>query len=118
MPPRIDIKGCDVSQGLMMALAWAPALSTGRPSSNSLQESSMAQEHLTVAEASKILGCTVQHTRLLIRRGKLAASKLGHDRVITQEAVAEYLARRQTVPMFDRQRSRRHSGGAGREPFT
>ncbi len=53
----------------------------------------MAEEqkkYLTTGEAAERLGYTVQHTRLLIRQGKLEASKFGRDWMIVREAVEGY----------------------------
>lgn len=56
-------------------------------------------EYLTVRQAASRLGYTVQHTRLLIRHGRLAAVKLGRDWLVSREAVfalTDERARRQT----------------------
>jgi len=45
---------------------------------------------VTTGEAASLLGYTVQHTRLLIRRGELPAQKLGRDWIIARESVEEY----------------------------
>jgi excisionase family DNA binding protein len=47
----------------------------------------MADELLTAGAASKVLGYTVQHTRLLIRKNRLPARKLGRDWVIERQAL-------------------------------
>ncbi|MBI3947562.1 MAG: helix-turn-helix domain-containing protein [Armatimonadetes bacterium] len=47
-------------------------------------------EYLTTKDAADTLGYTVQHTRLLIRQGRLAATKLGRDWLLPRESVAEY----------------------------
>ena len=47
-------------------------------------------EYLTTKDAADTLGYTVQHTRLLIRQGKLEATKLGRDWLVVRESVAEY----------------------------
>lgn len=49
---------------------------------------------LTVPEATKYLGHTVQHTRLLIRQGKLTGYKIGRDWMVPRSAIADYNMRR------------------------
>jgi excisionase family DNA binding protein len=43
------------------------------------------ERFITTSEAAKISGYTIQHVRLLIRRKKLQASKLGRDWVIDKD---------------------------------
>ena len=45
---------------------------------------------LTAPQASKELGYSLQHTRLLIRKGRLKAIKLGRDWVILRAALDEF----------------------------
>lgn len=52
----------------------------------------MDDRYMTTNEASEQLGYTVQHTRLLIRQGKLQANKFGRDWMIVRESVAAYQA--------------------------
>lgn len=55
---------------------------------------------MTTSEASEFLGYTIQHTRLLVRQGRLRAGKLGRDWMILRESVADYVTERSTVPML------------------
>lgn len=55
---------------------------------------------LTVAEAADLLGHTVQHTRLLIRRRKLLGYKIGRDWMISRQAVDDFNLGRSSLPMF------------------
>ena len=52
----------------------------------------VSQELMTTHEAAEDLGYTVQHTRLLIRQGKIEASKFGRDWLVVRESVVEYKA--------------------------
>lgn len=45
------------------------------------------------ADAAKKLGYTLQHTRLLIRQGRLPALKIGRDWVIERGTLADFSAR-------------------------
>lgn len=47
---------------------------------------------ITVADAAERLGCTVQHVRLLCRRGVIAGAKLGRDWLIVRSTLAECAA--------------------------
>lgn len=49
---------------------------------------------VSTKEAANLLGYTVQHTRLLIREGKLDARKLGRDWLLVREKVEAYRAGR------------------------
>lgn len=49
---------------------------------------------MTTKEAADTLGYTPQHTRLLIREGKLPAVKSGRDWLLPRKAVEDYLAAR------------------------
>jgi len=55
---------------------------------------------LTVPEASEFLGHSVQHTRLLIREGKLPGYKIGRDWMIPRSALTEYNTHKSSVPLF------------------
>ena len=50
----------------------------------------MDDEYLSTKDAAAELGYTVQHTRLLIREGKLAGRKFGRDWMVVRESVASY----------------------------
>ena len=52
----------------------------------------LSQELMTTREAAENLGYTIQHTRLLIRQGKIEASKVGRDWLVVRESVVEYKA--------------------------
>ena len=49
---------------------------------------------LCTAEAAKVLGYTLQHTRLLIRQGRLDAAKVSRDWVIEERSLAVFAAQR------------------------
>jgi len=51
----------------------------------------MESNLMTVSQAANILGYSVQHTRLLIRRKKLRALKLGRDWTISREDLTQYM---------------------------
>lgn len=55
---------------------------------------------MTVPEAAETLGYTVQHTRLLLRRGRLRGNKIGRDWIVLRESVAEYNVRRASIPLL------------------
>jgi len=57
----------------------------------------LAAQYLSTHEAAESLGYTIQHTRLLIRQGKLAAERLGRDWMVLREAVTSY----QTLLQFE-----------------
>ncbi|MCX5786037.1 MAG: helix-turn-helix domain-containing protein [Elusimicrobia bacterium] len=48
-------------------------------------------QYITSAEAAKLLGYTIQHTRLLIRQNKFRGQKLGRDWLILQSDLENYL---------------------------
>ena len=50
----------------------------------------ISQELITTREAAETLGYTIQHTRLLIRRGQIEATKFGRDWLVVRESVVEY----------------------------
>ena len=50
----------------------------------------LSQALMTTREAAEDLGYTMQHTRLLIRQGKIEASKFGRDWLVVRESVVEY----------------------------
>jgi len=51
----------------------------------------MESNLMTVAQVASILGYSVQHTRLLIRRRKLHALKLGRDWAISRDDLTQYM---------------------------
>lgn len=57
-------------------------------------------EFLTVSEVAARLGYSEQHTRLLLRQGKVRGAKIGRDWMILREAAAGYVARQETAPLF------------------
>lgn len=64
---------------------------------------------LIVPEAAELLGHTVQHTRLLIRQGKLVGHKIGRDWMIPRSAVTEFSTRRSSIPLFPTLNGDRHA---------
>ena len=50
----------------------------------------IADAYMTTQEATAALGYSVQHTRLLVRQGRLRAERFGRDWMIVRESVAEY----------------------------
>lgn len=70
----------------------------------------MESNLITVGQAAEALGFSVQHTRLLIRQGKLRALKVGRDWVIPRDEVSEYLTRyRNNRPLDRRQEATRQT---------
>lgn len=63
-------------------------------------------EFLTVPEAATVLGYTPQHTRFLIRQGKLHGTKRGRDWVIPRESVIDYNVRKASIPLLPSQSKR------------
>ncbi len=59
-----------------------------------------ADRLLIVREACELLGYTPQHTRLLIRTGRLRAIRVGRDWAIRENDVREFLDRRSAAPLF------------------
>lgn len=55
---------------------------------------------MTTSEASKALGYTIQHIRLLVRQGRLRGSKIGRDWMILRESVVDHLTRREMAPLI------------------
>lgn len=49
---------------------------------------------VSTADAARKLGYTLQHTRLLIRQGRLPALKLGRDWVIERRTLFDFATRR------------------------
>ncbi|HAM34546.1 MAG TPA: hypothetical protein DCP85_01280 [Elusimicrobia bacterium] len=47
-------------------------------------------DYLTTAEASDVLGYTIQHTRWLIRQNRLHARKFGRDWVLNRVEVVSF----------------------------
>jgi excisionase family DNA binding protein len=58
------------------------------------------RDFITVREAANLLGYTYQHTRLLLRQGKLRGTKIGRDWVVLREDVAEYNVRKVSLPLL------------------
>lgn len=58
------------------------------------------RDFVGVREAAKLLGYTYQHTRLLLRQGKLRGNKIGRDWVVLREDVAEYNVRKVSIPLL------------------
>ena len=54
------------------------------------KEKEIPQNYISSKEAANELGYTIQHTRFLIREGKLDAVKFGRDWMIVRESVVEY----------------------------
>lgn len=54
------------------------------------EEKEIPQNYISSKEAANELGYTIQHTRLLIREGKLDAVKFGRDWMVVRESVVEY----------------------------
>ncbi len=50
------------------------------------------KNYLSSKEAADKLGYTIQHTRFLMREGKLEAVKFGRDWMVVRESVTEYKA--------------------------
>ena len=55
---------------------------------------------MTVPEAAEVLGYTVQHTRLLLRQGRLTGEKLGRDWLVYRAVVIDYNVRKENIPLF------------------
>ena len=55
-----------------------------------MSKKGISQELITTQEAAENLGYTIQHTRLLIRRGQIDATKFGRDWLVVRESVVEY----------------------------
>lgn len=47
---------------------------------------------ISLAQASQISGLSHSHLRLLVRQGKIKATKIGRDWLTTEAAVRDYLA--------------------------
>lgn len=55
-----------------------------------MSKKGISRELITTREAAENLGYTIQHTRLLIRRGQIEATKFGRDWLVVRESVVEY----------------------------
>ena len=55
-----------------------------------MSKKGISKELITTREAAENLGYTIQHTRLLIRRGEIEATKFGRDWLVVRESVVEY----------------------------
>lgn len=64
-------------------------------------------DFVKVAEAARVIGFSVQHTRLLLRQGELMGTKIGRDWIISQESLQSFLARRSTQKMLVERKSGR-----------
>ncbi len=62
----------------------------------------MINNYLSVNEVAKKLNYTVQHTRLLIRQGKIQADKIGRDWLVVNESVAKYQAENKNITSNDK----------------
>ncbi len=62
---------------------------------------------ITVHEAASILDYTVQHTRLLLRLGRIQGKKIGRDWTTTEQALQVYIDQRACLPLFSKK-----AGGA------
>ena len=49
---------------------------------------------ISTAEAARVMGCTVQHVRLLIRKGEIGGEKIGRDWLADRASVEAYTERR------------------------
>gem|GEM_PF-3436541 len=47
-------------------------------------------DYISTLAAAQALGYTLQHTRLLIRQGKLKAEKLGRDWLVSRRSVVQH----------------------------
>ena len=68
-------------------------------------------EFVTVPEASTELGYSVQHTRLLVRQGRLTGEKVGRDWLVLRRSVLELKAMRNTAPLIPSMRKGRPPRG-------
>ena len=71
----------------------------------------ISSEFVKASEAAQIMGFSVQHTRLLIRQGYLKGIKIGRDWIIARDVLEDFIAKRNTAPMFPPQKK-------GRRPKT
>jgi len=60
----------------------------------------LTDEYIRVAEAAKTIGFSVQHIRLLVRKGQLMGTKIGRDWIISRESLYSFLVRRNTEQMI------------------
>ena len=72
-------------------------------------------EYMTTPEVSKTLGYTIQHTRRLVREGRLQGAKIGRDWMILRESVAVYVAHSNTPPLIPSQKRGRPRGSRSRD---
>lgn len=54
----------------------------------------VAGAYVDTKEAARLLGYTLQHTRLLIRTGQLRAVKFGRDWMIERKSITDFSAQR------------------------
>ncbi|MBI2873081.1 MAG: helix-turn-helix domain-containing protein [Chloroflexi bacterium] len=69
---------------------------------------------MTTPEASETLGYTIQHTRRLVREGRLQGTKMGRDWMVLRESVAEYVTHSNTAPLIPAPKRGRPRKGHGR----
>ena len=69
--------------------------------------------YLDTQEVANILGYSRQHLRLLIRRGRIEAFRIGRNWLITEEAVEKYQAQRGSLSLFGNSRRGRPPKGVG-----
>ncbi len=62
-------------------------------------ETIRSDDWLTSQRAAQLLGCTVQHVRLLIRNGKVAGQRFGRDWMAARQSVEDYGSRRYEKPV-------------------
>ena len=62
-----------------------------RSADESSSDQPSLEELITLREASKLSGLSVSHLRLLVRRGDIWGTKLGHNWLTTAQAVGEYV---------------------------
>lgn len=60
---------------------------------NAIEPTSQKKKFLSLAEASRLTPYSQEYLSLLARRGLIAATKIGKDWYITQEAIKEYMAK-------------------------
>jgi excisionase family DNA binding protein len=58
------------------------------------------QSYLSTEEAANILGYSRQHVRVLMRAGVISGHRVGKSWLVPQEAVENFLIRRNNLPLF------------------
>lgn len=69
--------------------------------------SMILDDFVSVTEAARVIGFSVQHTRLLLRQGQLMGTKIGRDWITSWESLQSFLARRSTQKMLVERKSGR-----------